>query len=333
MWQTWISPRVSNELKAEFRRPTRIPFPSENPFSEAKYQLGLRLFFDARLSLHGDLSCASCHRPSQSWSDGLPRAQGSGHRPLARRTPTLLNAAWGTIFFWDGRADSLEAQALGPIQAKDEMGLPLPELVRRLEAVPAYRRYFENAFPGKRIASDTIAKAIATFERTLVSEVAPFDRWVEGEESAISSEAKRGFALFNQVGCVNCHTGWSFTNDVFADTGLETPDLGRGKILGNSNLNHAFKAPTLRNVALRGPYFHDGSAKSLEAVIEHYDRGGEVPRPTAKLFLKPLHLTNRQKADLLAFLRSLSSEDEVVSAPSLPDEREGDIWRGLSSTR
>lgn len=306
-------------LKAAYRRPERIPFPQSNPFTEAKYQLGKRLYFDPRLSGSGTMSCASCHSPSLQWTDGRGRALGHEQKVLDRKSPTILNMAWGTSFFWDGRADSIEQQALGPIQSPDEMNMKLPELVKRLSAVEEYRKRFEEAFPGESLSPDTIAKAIATFERTVVSDVAPFDRWVSGEEDAISDSAKRGFTVFNKpASCVTCHNGWNFTNGSFADIGLDTKDQGRGQLTKNPALDFAFKVPTLRNIAKRAPYMHDGSLASLKDVIENYDAGGAVRRPTAKLFLKPLSLTEADKKDLISFLETLTSEDEAITAPALP---------------
>src|SRR5262249_26848561 len=159
-------------------------------------------------------SCASCHNPALSWGDGLPRAIGHGMQQLGRRTPTILNLAWGHLLFWDGRASSLEEQALGLIASPGEMNMPLDELLSRITSIAEYRPLFEQAFPNESITKETVAKAIATYERTIVSGKAPFDRWVEGQSDAISEDAKRGFALFNgKANCAKCHGGWRFTDD------------------------------------------------------------------------------------------------------------------------
>ncbi len=309
-------------LKDAFRRPEQIPFPSSNLFSEAKYQLGKQLYFDPRLSGSGTMSCASCHNSEHSWTDGRPRALGHGNKILDRKSPTILNMAWGTSFFWDGRANSIEAQALGPIQSPNEMNMELPKLVSLLGSIDGYRSQFKSVFPGEPLSGSTIAKAIATFERTVVSDVAPFDRWVEGEESAIGDSAKRGFVLFNgQANCVKCHNGWNFTNGSFADIGLRSPDEGRGKIDSNKALAFAFKVPTLRNIVRRAPYMHDGSLTTLDAVLENYSAGGTIARPMTKLFLKPLSLSKGDKDDLISFLETLSSKDEPITAPVLPGEK------------
>lgn len=307
-------------LRASFQRPERIPYPSTNPYSAAKYDLGKKLFFDPRLSGSGTMSCATCHDPQRSWTDGRALGVGHDHKVLSRRVPTILNLAWGWSFFWDGRAETLEDQALGPIQNPDEMNQPIPALVDKLRAVAGYREAFEKAFPGEGISGKTIGKAIATFERSIVSDLAPFDHWVAGEEDAISDGAKRGFLVFNTKGaCVKCHTGWSFTNGQFADIGLPTEDIGRGKLQpGNRFMRFTFKTPTLRNVTKRGPYMHDGSIASLAEIIERYDRGGLVKRETSQLFLKPMGLTAQEKKDLLSFLETLESRDEAVTPPELP---------------
>ena len=184
---------------------------------------------------------------------------------------------------------------------------------------------FDQAFPGQPISGETIGKAIATFERTIVSDIAPFDRWVAGKENAISPSAKRGFVLFNEkAACVKCHTGWNFTNGSYADTGLPSTDEGRGKFENNKYLKFTFKTPTLRNISRRHYYMHDGSLTSLRDVVEDYDVGGRVKRDDFQLFLKPLKLTEQEKSDLLSFLETLTSEDEVIATPSLPGERKGE---------
>lgn len=321
------SSNEETELKAAYRRPEQIPYPKANPFSEAKYQLGKRLFFDPRLSKSNLISCSSCHNPALSWTDGLSKSLGHGGKPVSRRAPTLLNVAWGRSFFWDGRARTLEEQALGPIQATGEMNTTLPELEKKVRAIAEYKDFFERAFPNEPITSSSIAKAIATFERSIVSDVAPFDSWIAGDETAISESAQRGFALFNtKAACVKCHNGWNFTNGSFADIGLASDDLGRGKILDDRDVDHAFKTPTLRNISRRGPFMHDGSLATLEQVIENYNSGGTVRRSTTKIFLSPLGLTESEKTDLISFLKALTSEDEGVIAPPLPQgEAKGDI--------
>jgi len=238
---------------------------------------------------------------------------------LGRRSPSIVNVAYGEIFMWDGRAGSLEEQALGPIQAEVEMNLPIDQLMGRLEGIAEYGPLFQAAFPGEGMSAKTVAKAIATFERTIVSGRAPFDAWIEGDEKAISDSAKSGFVVFNTKGrCTACHSGWNFTDDSFHDIGLPDEDVGRGKYLPNiTKMQHAFKTPGLREIARRGPYMHDGSAATLKAVVEHYDRGG-VDRPSRSEEMKPLNLTDQEKADLLAFMNTLTSDMGPMTIPVLP---------------
>jgi len=306
------------ELKREYARPAAIPFPPENRHTPEREALGRMLFFDPRLSGSNSMSCASCHNPSLSWGDGLPRAVGHGMKVLGRRTPTVLNLAWTSFLFWDGRAEGLEAQALGPIASRDEMNQDLDELVEELRAVQGYRALFERAYPGEGITRDTIAKAIATFERTIVSARAPFDAWVAGDESAVSPAAKRGFVVFNtKARCAACRRGWNFTDDGFHDIGLRSAELGRGALLPLEGMRHAFKTPTLRNVDRRAPYMHDGSLATLAEVVDYYDSGG-VTRPSRAHHVRALGLTPDEKRDLVEFMKTLTSDDPPVSVPVLP---------------
>lgn len=310
----------ADRYKKDYRRPAGVPHPEDNAPSAAREQLGRTLFFDPRLSGSGWISCASCHNPGFAWGDGLPRAIGHGMQELGRRTPTILNLAWAPALFWDGRAESLEEQALGPIQAAGEMNLTLDEMVRRLQSIRGYRALFERAYPGEPIAPETVAKAIASFERTVVSATAPFDRWIAGDTAAMSASAQRGFVLFNEKArCSTCHSGWRFTDDGFYDIGVAGHDMGRGVVTPKIDLSHfAFKTPTLRNVSQRAPYLHDGSVTTLAAVIELYNRGGNVHRPSLSPEIKPLDLTDGEQQDLVAFLETLTSRDLETRVPALP---------------
>ena len=307
------------EMREEYRRPDTIPFPASNPYSPQKVALGKLLYYDTRLSGSNLLSCASCHNPGFGWSDGQPLAVGHAMQILGRRTPTILDAAWGELFFWDGRADSLEEQALGPIQAAGEMNQDLNELVRELEAIPGYRQRFEEAFPGVGITPETIGMAIATYERTVVSTRAPFDEWIEGDENAISDSAKRGFVIFNtKAKCAACHSGWAFTDASFHDIGLPSYDLGRGEHLPEIQvMQHAFKTPGLRDIERRAPYMHDGSLETLEEVVDHYISGG-VQRPSLSPEMYALDLSSQERDDLVAFLRTMTGPLNPVVLPVLP---------------
>lgn len=304
-------------FKEAYKRPDTIPFPSDNPYTAEKSRLGKMLFFDQRLSRHFNMSCATCHNPSLGWEDGVKTAVGDSNQPLARHSPTLLNLAWGKTFFWDGRAASLEKQAAGPITAEVEMNLSLAELITRLAKIPSYTQQFQRIF-NTPITENNILKAIATYERTLVSGFSPFDHWIEGDEDAISAEAKEGFRLFNtKAGCSGCHTGWNFTDNKLHDIGLSSNDQGRFTITGNSQDAFAFKTPGLRNIGQRMPYMHDGSLSNMDAVLVHYISGG-LPRESKSTLMKLVPLTLQDINDLKAFMATLDGEDKPVSLPILP---------------
>lgn len=312
------SPELS-ALKEDYQRPTSIPFPEDNPYTPEKVALGKLLYFDTRLSGSNLLSCASCHNPGFGWSDGQPRAIGHEMQVLARRSPTILDVAWGELFMWDGRAATLEEQAIGPIVAPVEMNQDLDELIEELEAIKGYRDLFNTAFPASGITTENIAKAIATYERTVVSSRAPFDDWVDGDETAISESAKRGFVIFNtKAQCVACHSGWAFTDSSFHDIGLPTDDIGRGEHLPEITvMQHAFKTPGLRDIDRRAPYMHNGSLATLEAVVDHYITGG-IKRESLSPEMQPLDLTQQERDDLLAFMRTLTGPLKPVVLPVLP---------------
>lgn len=308
-----------NRMLVLYHRPTTIPAPADNPITPAKVELGKKLFFDPRLSGSGIISCASCHNPSFGWQDGQAIGVGDHGTPLSRHTPTILNVAWSEPLFWDGRADTLEQQATGPLMGKAEMNLPADRIVPTVSAIHGYRIAFATAFPAEQISIKTIMQALASYERTIVSGTAPFDRWVNGDGNALAEPAKRGFVIFNtKAKCAACHSGWRFTDDGFHDIGIPGDDMGRAQIMpGIPILERAFKTPTLRNIAERGPYMHDGSLHTLEQVIDHYDHGF-VRRASLADQITSLDLTAQEKADLIAFLKSLSSTDEPVILPNLP---------------
>jgi len=310
---------VTDALKAKYARPASVPFPEENPYTKEKEDLGRQLFFDPRLSGSDYISCASCHNPAFSWGDGLPTGIGHAMTRLKRRTPTILNLAWGELMMWDGRFDSLEEQALGPMGSAAEMNQDLESIVTELQAIPGYRTNFNVAFPGEGITLESISKAIATFERTIVSGIAPFDRWIAGDEDAIPDAAKRGFVVFNgKANCAACHSGWNFTDDGFHDIGIGDDDVGRGKeVKSVEKMQYAFKTPTLRNIAQRAPYMHNGSLVTLREVVEHYIKGG-INRPSRSDEMRALDLTEQDRSDLVAFMMTLTGDDPAISVPRLP---------------
>jgi cytochrome c peroxidase len=312
------APLDRTALKAKYQRPTEIPFPEGNPYSEAKSKLGRTLFFDPLLSGSRSRSCASCHNPSLSWGDGLPLAVGEKQMPL--RTPTLLNVAWVPRLGWTGHFRNLEAVAFGPITSPGNMDLSESELIKRLAEIPGYVSAFHAVFGDNRITRREIEFALATYERSIVSGEAPFDRWIKGDEAAIGEPAKRGFDLFNgKAHCASCHSGWAFTDSSFHDIGTaKDDDIGRGKLFPTSvKLRYAFKTPTLRDVARRAPYMHTGTEATLDDVIDLYDRGG-IDRPSRSALIFPLHLSATEKADLIAFLRTLTAAPEQVAMPRVP---------------
>ena len=316
-------PARLDALKQAYSRPASIPFPRDNPYTEAKAELGHRLFFDPRLSGANTMSCATCHNPALGWKDGLGHGVGHDAKPLGRATPTLLNLAWADLLMWDGRKSDLEDQATGPIEAAAEMDQSMPELLAELGEIPGYRRLFRDAFGRDGITRSDLAQAIATFERTLVSNKAPFDRWIDGDEAAIGESAKRGFVVFNDKGnCAACHSGWRFTDDGFHDIGLTSEDIGRGaEMPGEPLLQHAFKTPTLRNIDQRAPYMHDGSSASLREVVVHYDTGF-VQRPSLSPEMHRLGLTETEIADLVAFMHTLTSRDDPIPILVLPTKEQ-----------
>ncbi|HEC19090.1 MAG TPA: c-type cytochrome [Gammaproteobacteria bacterium] len=312
----------------KYLRPAEIPQPSNNLITESRIELGKMLFFDPRLSGSNWISCATCHNPALGWSDGLPTAIGHGQKVLGRSTPTILNTAYQPLQFWDGRARSLEKQALGPIESAGEMAQSigksegkLQSLIDELSALKGYRDAFEKAYPGEGITKKTIAKAIASFERTIVSTDSPFDLWIKGEKHAMNDAALRGFKVFEGKGnCVKCHNGFNFTDNGFHNIGLkDASDAGRYAIRKVKILIGAFKTPTLRDVALTAPYMHNGAYKTLEEVVDHYDRGG-VTKENLSPNITKLNLTAREKSDLVEFLKSLTGAPNPITYPVLPTE-------------
>lgn len=308
-------------LKEIYRRPQSIPFPDHAPYSPQMATLGKMLFFDPRLSEAQTVNCVSCHNPAFGYETSVPKAIGAAGEPVERHTPSLLNVAWGPHFNWDGRASDLEHQAAGPITARLQMNGRFDEITERLSAISEYKIWFEKLFPGEGLTRNAILTAIATYERTIVSGWAPFDRWIEGDEAAISDAAKRGFELFNgKAGCAQCHAGWNFTDNRFHDIGLPSEDPGR---LPFDPLNrkspYAFKTPGLRNLTYRAPYMHDGSLPDLEAVIRHFQSGGIERRSLSDSMLQPFALSDEERQDLIAFLESLTAERSITAMPILPN--------------
>jgi len=293
-----------------------VPDPAYNVTTVEKVELGRLLYFDKRLSKDGTVSCASCHDPGKGFSNAEPFATGIGGQLGGRNSPTVYNAAYQNETFWDGRAKTLEEQAFGPIQNPVEMGNTIHDMVANVSAVEEYKDLFKKAFDDRKISENWVVRAIAAFERTILSGDAPYDRFKAGDKGALSEAAQRGLAVFEGKGrCVLCHSGPTFTDNTFHNlgvgTGAEKPDAGRMDVTKDAKDWGKFKTPTVRNAAVTGPYMHDGSEATLEAVVELYDKGG-VPNKNLDPLMQPLGLTAEEKADLVTFMKEgLTREIEV----------------------
>jgi cytochrome c peroxidase len=305
------SPDLELLWHKRFVRPTApLPAPADNPPTPERIALGARLFGDSRLSGSAKRACTSCHQPERSFTEARPRALSPSGTPLRRNTSALHDLAWGKLFFWDGRAASLEAQVEMPIGAADEMGGDWPTILSRLGEDAGFTRDFQAAFPDSPAPTRSgVVKALASYVRSLVSPRNRFDAWVDGDAQALRPEEVRGFRLFvGKAACVLCHVGWRFTDDRFHDIGLPSKDGGRGAVAGGTPGLMAFKTPSLRELVRTAPYMHDGSLATLEDVLRHYT-GSLIKRPSLAINInRELLLSPQERADLIAFLRALSSE-------------------------
>jgi cytochrome c peroxidase len=298
-------------IKRDYRRPA--PRPAAN---RALADLGRDLFFDPKISASGKTACASCHFPELGYVVTDAHPLNDSGKPTSRKSQPLIGVGYAgnAPVGWDGRSPTLEAQAKTSIatgsMSMRETGTPVKveAIEERVRSAPDYVTKFAAALPGKPVDIDTIAQAVAAFERTLEPGIAPFDRWAEGDEAAIPDSAKRGFALFTgRAGCAACHSGWRFTDDQFHDIGTTTTDQGRGREVKDPALNFAFKTPTLRSVALRAPYMHNASIATLMEVVRLYKKGG-IDRPSRSPMLLPIELTEPERGDLVAFMETLTGE-------------------------
>jgi cytochrome c peroxidase len=335
---------------------TKVNVPVANPITKGKYELGRQLYFDPRVSLDGTVSCATCHNPAKGWTDNMPVSVGIDGQTGSRSAPTVLNTVYGRTMFWDGRAPSLEGQAQGPVQNPIEMGKQSYKvIIERLRKISGYKEQFQKSF-GTDVTLDGMAKAIATFERVAaISGNSKYDRYKDGDMKALSDSEKRGMVLFGirlspddefktdvalQKGkCTLCHAGFNFTDEEFHNLGVgwvpgEGKAGGKFKDLGRWAVEPygarydgsigAFKTPTVRDAEKTGPYMHDGSMKTLEEVVEHYDKGGNV-NPYLDKDMKKLNLTAQEKADLVAFMKALTGETKQLEEllPTLPPGPDG----------
>ncbi len=301
-----------------------IRFPEDNLSDPRKIALGKQLYFDPRLSADKTVACASCHDPKHGWSDARATSQGVGGQVGGRNAPTVINSAFHRFHFWDGRAATLEEQALGPIANPIEMNLPIEEAVKRLNEIPGYKKQFNDVF-GCDVTRECLAKAIAAYERTILSGDAPYDRYKAGDTSALSESATRGMKLFfGKANCSACHSGPNFTDFAFHNIGIgmdkSEPDKGRVEISKLEGDTGAFKTPLLREIGRSGPYMHDGSMKTLEEVVEHYNKGGTSNKYLDEEIFK-LNLTEQDQADLVTFLKEGLSSDNypLHEKPELPE--------------
>jgi cytochrome c peroxidase len=282
-------------------------------------ELGRRLFFDKRLSGDNQMSCATCHQPEKGYCDAVAKGSGNKGKVLLRNTPSVVNIDSRLPLFWDGRAASPEEQALMPVANPDEMNMDPEKLAAVLSAIPEYVARFHRAFGDSQISPPRIGAALAAFERTLVSADSPFDRAMSGDAGAMSPEALRGMQLFVGKGrCTKCHDGPHFTDGSFHNIGVSGSDEGRYKIVQVAVLKGAFKTPGLRDVELTAPYFHDGSAKTLEDVVAHYKRGGDV-KDNLDPDITPLSLDEGEQKALVAFMKALTGKTPVVTEPRIPN--------------
>ncbi|SEP05027.1 cytochrome c peroxidase [Aquisalimonas asiatica] len=291
--------------------PALPPIPSDNSLTKEKIELGKMLFFEPRISSSGVISCATCHNPALGWADRIPQAVGHQGQVGKRNTPTVLNSGFLDSQFWDGREDDLEGQALGPIEDAIEMAMDLDEAIEQLESFEAYTERFDEAFPGQDdpVNEENVAKALASFQRTLNTPNSPFDRYLRGDTEAMSEQQKRGMAAFVDNGCIACHSGPALTDGQFHR--FELPDgptdEGRYVITGDESDKYAFRTPGLRNVGVTYPYFHNGMVDDL----------GEAINIMAEQMLGS-ELDDDTVEDIEQFLHAMTGEMPDISFPALP---------------
>lgn len=297
-----------------------IVFPKDNPYTPEKAEIGRHLFYDTRFSRDYSVSCASCHKQKHAFSDGFnPFSSGVAGRKGTRNSMTLTNIAYNTSFFWDGGVPTLEQQAIAPIIHPDEMDMNTDTLLVRLRAEPQYRELFKKGWNSEEITLERVTKSLATFERTLISSNAPYDRWRRGETEAMTPAAIRGHDLFfgEQGDCFHCHVSFNFTDNTFHNNGIDSVsvDYGRGRVTNLSRDEGTFRTPTLRNIALTPPYMHDGRFNTLEEVVKHYNSGGKL-HPNRDPLMRPLGLSDQEISDIVAFLNALT-DSTFINNPTL----------------
>ncbi|MEA2017347.1 MAG: cytochrome c peroxidase [Campylobacterota bacterium] len=313
---------------SKWLRPSEVPQPKDNKLTPERIELGKLLYFDVRLSSSEKISCATCHHPKAGWSDLIPTPKAVGHegRVGPRNSPVVLNTAYQSRQFWDGRVRTLEQQALGPIEADVEMNMPLEVLIPKLNKIKGYQKLFAEAYPKSKgiITEDYLAKAIASFERTVVSTDAPFDRYIKGDKNAVNKFVLEGFELFKgKAHCADCHDGFNYTDGSFHNIGLNDGELS-GKELGRYLVKRrgawygVMKTPTLRDAVKSHPYFHDGSVKTLKEVVAICGNGGRYQHnvKNKSTFIEDRKLTDIEINKVTAFVKSLTGPDMKLKIPT-----------------
>ena len=310
-------------LPAQLATYEAMSIPQDNPLTPEKVALGRQLFFDERLSIDGSKSCYSCHVCEHGLTDGLPKAIGPGNKQLPRSSPTLWNIGYHKQFYWDGRSNSLEAQALAAWKGGNMgVGEKTGEIAAKINALQGYKAQFQKVFQSDA-TPENMMKAIAAYERTIISGDTAWDRWKAGDNTAISMSAYRGWNIFQGIKCTNCHDGVLFTDQQYHNVGIgmdqQEPDPGRGKVTNKPEETGAFKTPTLRDIARSAPYFHDGSATTLEEAVDIMLAGGKPNQYLDKKNLQAHKILPEQREDLLNFLRSLNVDCKITK-PALPQK-------------
>lgn len=302
-----------------------VPVPADNPLTAEKVELGKLLYFDKRLSKDESISCATCHDPTMAWAEHKKTSVGIHEQVGDRNSPTVLNAAYLDVQFWDGRAESLEEQALGPIENPIEMGMTMDIALDRIKSIKGYQERFDDVFDDG-ITAENVAKAIAAFERTILSGNSPYDKYEDGDKDALTEAQQRGMDLFmNDAQCATCHTPPIFSNSRYYNAGVsadkDEPDLGREKETGKKRDRGKFRVPHLREVANTAPYFHDGSVAELKDAVKLMAAGGQ-PNPNLSPMMRVVSMADLDDddiADLVEFLKALSGEYPTMEAPEMPE--------------
>ncbi|MGQ9503822.1 MAG: cytochrome-c peroxidase [Thermogutta sp.] len=300
-----------------------LPIPEDNPMTVEKIELGKMLYFDKRVSSDGTVSCATCHDPKMAWAEHTPTSKGIHEQVGDRNAPTVINAAYATSQFWDGRAKTLEEQAVGPVGNPIEMGNTLEGMVQSLNNIPQYQELFQKVF-GTGVTAENFGKAVAAFERTILSGNSPYDRYKAGDQDALTETQKRGLKVFEESGCADCHAPPLFSTYEFYCAGIgldkEKPVEGRKAVTGKDEDMGAFRVPSLREVANTAPYFHDGSAATLEQAVAIMAKGGlDHPHRSAEFdTVREANISAEQQKDLVEFLKALSGEFPIIEPPQLP---------------